>query len=72
MNHQFTADLQLIQGKLNGLSKVLSLLISSCQNTESEFCSDDYQSILELVSERLVDAADDLSILSESLEEDAL
>ena len=68
MNHNLASDLKQIQGKISGLLGVVSLLIESVQNPISKMGHEERCAVIQLVSERLVDAADDLSILSESLE----
>ena len=68
MNHNLASDLKQIQSKISGLLGVVSLLIESSQNPTSGFGVDACRGVLELLAERLVDSADDLSILSESLE----
>ena len=72
MTAQLVADLRQIQHQIKTLSRVLDLVTESIENPDSELDERDHLGVLQLVAERLVDSADDLSILSESLEEDAL
>jgi hypothetical protein len=69
MSRLLSAELKPIHSKISGVSGVISLLIESSQNPTSKFRADTYRSVLELLSERLVESADDIAFLVAIAEE---
>lgn len=68
MNCQLASDIRQIQSQIKSLSRVLDLVTESIENPDSELDERDHLGVLQLVAGRLVDSADDLSIIAEGLE----